>query len=133
MTKEPLNTDISEIIISLEKQAMEIWNNGNPDGFLELSDEDVVYFDPMLEQKIEGLDQLRKYYEQLRGQVHVDWYEMLHPTVQATDDMAVLTYNHHCTESGKLYKWNCTEVYRRNPANEWKIMQTHWSFIKPLR
>ncbi len=30
-------------IIALEKQALELWNNGNPSGFTELSDDDVVY------------------------------------------------------------------------------------------
>lgn len=132
MKKETTKEDISALIISLEKQAMEIWNNGNPDAFLELSDDDVIYFDPSLEEKMEGKEALKAYYEQIRGMVNVDWYEMTNQTVQATDDMAVLTYNHNCTADGKLYKWNCTEVYRRNPANEWKIIQTHWSYIKPL-
>lgn len=132
MKMETTKEDISALIISLEKQAMEIWNNGNPDAFLELSDDDVIYFDPSLEEKMEGKEALKGYYEQMRGMVHVDWYEMSNQTVQATDDMAVLTYNHYCTADGKRYNWNCTEVYRRNPANEWKIIQTHWSYIKPL-
>ena len=31
--------------------------------FVELSDTDVIYFDPSLETKIEGLEQLRTYYK----------------------------------------------------------------------
>lgn len=133
MAKEYLKENISEVIISLEKQALEQWNNGNPDGFLELSDEDVVYFDPFLEQKLEGWQQLKAHYEPLRGQVKVDRYEMKRPIVQATESMAVLTFNYNCsTVEGEQFKWNCTEVYRRNSADEWKIIQTHWSLIKPL-
>lgn len=130
--KETWKENITEKIISLEKQAMELWNKGNPDGFLELSDEDVIYFDPSLKQKLEGMEQLRTYYEGIRGLVNVDWYEMIRPVVQATDNMAVLAYNHNCTESGKLHKWYCTEVYRRTPENEWKIIQTHWSHPESL-
>lgn len=133
MTQESLKEGISQVIISLEKEALEKWNNGNPDGFLDLSDEDVVYFDPFLEQKLEGWEQLKAHYEPLRGQAQVNWSEMIRPTVQSTGDMAVLTFNYNCsTLAGEHYHWNCTEVYRCNPANEWKIIQTHWSLVKPL-
>jgi len=27
-------------------------------------------------------------------------------------------------------RWNCTEVYRRDPVG-WRIVQTHWSFTQP--
>ena len=132
MKNETQKESIGELIISLEKQALEIWNNGNPDAYLALSDADVIYFDPMLERKMEGLDRLTAYYEQARGMVHVDRYEMICPVVQATENMAVLTFNLNSYEGDKAYKWNCTEVYRRNSANEWKIIQTHWSLVRPL-
>ena len=124
--------NISELIISLEKQALEVWNSGNPEAYLKLSDADVIYFDPVLEQKIEGVERLTGYYERLRGMVHVERYEMIRPIVQAVENMAVLTFNLISYEGEKIYRWNCTEVYRRNPADEWKIIQTHWSLIRPL-
>ena len=37
------NEDIKATIIALKKQALEQWNNGNPDGFIALSSDDVVY------------------------------------------------------------------------------------------
>lgn len=46
--------DIKATIIALEKQALELWNNGNPNGFIELSTDDIVYFDPAFENKLEG-------------------------------------------------------------------------------
>lgn len=132
MKNETQKERISELIISLEKQALEIWNNGNPDAYLALSDADVIYFDPMLERKMEGLDRLTAYYEQARGLVHVDRYEMIDPVVQATEEMAVLTFNLNSYGEDKVFRWNCTEVYRRNSAGEWKIIQTHWSLVRPL-
>lgn len=43
-----LKTDISGTIIALEKAALEMWNSGDPSGYINLSAEDVSYFDPSL-------------------------------------------------------------------------------------
>jgi ketosteroid isomerase-like protein len=126
------NTDISETIIALEKGALEKWNQGNPSGYLELSADDVTYFDPSIEQRLDGLENLKKYYEPIKGQIHVSKYEMLNPKVNATNDMAVLTFNLNSYMADTVSKWNCTEVYRLEPNGQWKIVHTHWSsFIKP--
>ena len=63
-------TEVKAAIITLETKALELWNNGNPDGFLELSADDVVYFDP--EQKLEGKRALEDYYNSIRGMVKVE-------------------------------------------------------------
>jgi hypothetical protein len=42
------------------------WCKGDPDGFLEISAPNVVYFDPFLERRIDGLDALTRYYDALR-------------------------------------------------------------------
>lgn len=123
------NTDISDTIIALEKGALEKWNQGDPSGYLDLSSDDVTYFDPSLEQRLDGLDNLRKYYEPIRGLSHVSKYEMLNTKVAATNDMAVLTFNLHSHIDDKVSKWNCTEVYRLEQNGKWKIVQTHWSFF----
>jgi Ketosteroid isomerase homolog len=124
--------DVSKTIIALEKGALEKWNQGDPSGFLGLSAEDVTYFDPSIEQRLDGLDNLKKYYEPIKGLVNVSRYEMLNLKVTAMNDMAVLTYNLHSYKADKVYKWNCTEVYRLEPNGQWKIVHTHWSsFIKP--
>ena len=59
MENKTLNENIPEMIISLEKEALA---STDPMAFVELSDTDVIYFDPSLETKIEGLEQLRTYY-----------------------------------------------------------------------
>jgi len=124
------NDSISKLIIGMEKSALERWNSGDPSGFLEISAKDVVYFDPMTEQRLDGLDKLTELYEKVRGEIHVDKYDMINPKVQSVDDMAVLTFNliSYIGEIG--HKWNCTEVYRID-NDKWKIIQTHWSFTKP--
>ena len=126
------NTSISETIIALEKEALEKWNQGDPSGYLDLSADDVTYFDPSVEQRLDSLDELKKYYEPVKGQIHVFKYEMLNPKVAATNNMAVLTFNLLSYIDDKVSKWNCTEVYRLESNGQWKIVHTHWSsFIKP--
>ncbi|GET25959.1 DUF4440 domain-containing protein [Prolixibacter sp. NT017] len=119
-------------IIALEKAALEKWNNGDPSGYLSLSASDVVYFDPSLPQRLNGIEALTKYYEPVKGQIHVDRYEMLHPLVQSTEKMAVLTFNLVSYQGEKASRWNCTEVYRLEDDGNWKIIQTHWSPVQPF-
>ena len=125
------NAVLSAKIIALEKAALEKWNNGDPSGYLDLSTNDVVYFDPFLDHKLEGIEALSKHYEPLKGQIHVDKYEMIDPVVQLVAEMAVLTFNLISYEGKSASRWNCTEVYRLEQNGNWKIIQTHWSFVKP--
>ena len=123
--------NIATKIIALETAALEKWNNGNPSGYLELYTPDFTYFDPFLEKRSDGFDKIEALYEEMRGKVLVDKYEMIEPVVQATDEMAVLTYNLISYTGETVYKWNCTEVYKL-VANDWKIIHNHWSLIKPV-
>ena len=123
--------EIKAAIIALEKEALEMWNNGNPDGFIHLSSEDVVYVDPAFENKLEGKRKLEEYYNTIRGKIIIDTYKMINPTVQLSSDMGVLTYDYEVLRDGQLFKMHCTEVYRSFSNDEWKIIHTHWSFVLP--
>jgi len=124
------NDSISNVIINIEKSALERWNKGDPSGFLEISAKDVVYFDPFTERRLDGLDKLTELYKSIRRQIKVERYEMINPYVQAVKNMAVLTYNLVSFTGDSIHKWNCTEVYRID-HKKWKIIQTHWSLTKP--
>ena len=115
-------------IIALEKQALTLWNNGDPDGFLDLSSDDVVYIDPAFATKLEGKRTLEDYYNTIRGKIRIDRYEMIDPTVQLSTDVAVLTYNYEVKRDGRTFRMNCTEVYKSDASKQWKIIHTHWSF-----
>jgi hypothetical protein len=115
-------------IIQLEKRALERWCRGDPSGFLEISARDVVYFDPFLERRLDGLPALTDYYESLRGKVSASRFEILHPRVQPLGAGAVLTFNFVSHDvADEIHRWNCTEVYRLDHEG-WRIVQTHWSF-----
>ena len=115
-------------VIALESAALKRWLAGDPSGFLEISDEDVVYFDPFLGRRLDGLAALTAYYEALRGKISAPRFEIVNPKAQTFADAIVLTFNFvSWSESGEATGWNFTEVYARR-GDAWKIVQTHWSF-----
>lgn len=120
----------AQVIVAMERAALDRWSKGDLDGFLEISDEDVVYFDPFLERRLNGREELRKLYDQFRGKIQIDRYEMIDPKVQVTGDMAVLTFNFVSHESKGSMRWNTTEVYQRK-SGKWRIVHTHWSLTQP--
>ena len=123
-------TDIAELLIGMERAAMVRWGNGDPDGFLEISDPDVSYFDPFTDRRLDGIESLRALYHQIRGQVRLDRFEFLEPRVQVAGDAAVLTFRFESHGSDGSMQWNTTEVYRKTEAG-WRIIHTHWAFYRP--
>jgi ketosteroid isomerase-like protein len=122
---------IQQEILRLEEAALARWCRGDPSGFLELSAPDVVYFDPFLAGRVDGLPALGAYYEGLRGKISAARWELVRPAVQVAGGAAVLTFqfvSHGA--AGEVHRWNATEVYRRDPAG-WRIVHTHWSFTGP--
>jgi hypothetical protein len=58
MRSGPSHKDPGDIIIALERAALERWGQGDPSGFLEICAPDVVYFDPHLEMRLDGREAL---------------------------------------------------------------------------
>lgn len=131
--KENINHHAGDMIIATEIAALERWGKGDPSGFLEICAPDVVYFDPTLERRIDGIEELARYYEAIRGKVSISRFELINPVVQVAGDTAILTYNFVSYGTNEdEYRWNCTEVYRR-AESRWEIIQTHWSYTKAVR
>lgn len=122
-------SDIPATIIAMEQAALDRSDKLDVDGFLEISDPDVVYIDPFLERPIVGLENLRCFYKNVivPSGTPVPG-EMLNAKVQVLGDTVVLTFNYR-RKDGLEPRWNATEVYRRTKAG-WRIMHTHWSFNK---
>jgi len=122
-------------IISLEKGAVERWRKGDVWGWTEISDEDVTYFDTGTSKRIDGLEALKREYAKRVGKIRYDVKEFLDPKILVHGDAAVLFYRFFSTYlnpdgsiAGRI-PWNCTEVYAKTDG-KWKIVHTHWSFIK---
>jgi ketosteroid isomerase-like protein len=125
--------NVESTIIDMEKAALVRWGNGDPTGFLEITAEDIVYFDPYTERRIDGLSALRQYYQALWGKIHFDRFELLNPRVQVCGDMAVLTFNYVSYTGTNADRWNCTENYRKSRDGHWLIVQTHWSYTEVFK
>jgi ketosteroid isomerase-like protein len=125
-----------ETILTLERAALDRWNRGDPNGYLETYAPEVSYFDPTTERRIDGIEAMRKYYAPLVGKIKVDRYEMRNISVQHHGDVAALSYNLYnfgVTFDGQTppnRPWNSTKIYARING-QWKIVHDHWSYIKP--
>ena len=129
MSKEK---EVASLILSMERTALNRWGKGDPSGFLEISSPDVVYFDPFLERRLDGLKALTDYYEKIRGQIRIDRDEMIGSKVQVCGETAVLTFNYVSYTGTTQMRWNCTEVYQ-NRDGRWLIIQTHWSITEHMK
>jgi hypothetical protein len=124
--------DVAATIIALERAALDRWGKGDPSGYLEISAPEVVYFDPFLERRLDGLEALTRHYETLRGKIRIDRDEFINPKVQVCGDVAVLTFNLISYIGETQMRWNCTEVFQRQ-SSRWRIIQTHWSITQHLK
>ncbi|HWR35419.1 MAG TPA: nuclear transport factor 2 family protein [Clostridia bacterium] len=128
-----LHADESEAteatIIRMERAALDRWGNGDPDGFLEISAPDVTYFNPFQSRRLNGIGELRKVYDEVRGKIKLDRYELIDPKVQVCGDTAILTFNFVSHGSEGVMRWNTTEVYRLKDS-QWRIIHTHWSLMQ---
>ena len=133
--RETATAELKNHLISLEKHALDVWYIGNPDAYLDIYMKDeFTYFDPVFENKVVGYEKIYNRYQEIKGLAKAKRYEFFNEDVQASDDMAVLTYQLFAYDENDnvIVKWNCTEVFRLDAQGEWKIIHSHWSFTKPL-
>jgi ketosteroid isomerase-like protein len=102
--------DVTAEVIALERAALDRWGAGDPTGYVELFADDITYFDPVQERRIDGRRAMVALMDSIAGKIRVDRYDMQRPVVQRLGDVALL--------------------YRRTPEG-WRIVHSHWSYIKP--
>jgi ketosteroid isomerase-like protein len=123
-------------VIALERLALDRWGKGDVGGFMSLYADEITYFDPIQDRRVDGLPAIRALYEPLAGKFTVDRYEMLNPKVQRYGDVAVLTYNlqNYARQADgterPTTRWNSSAVFRRIDGR-WRTIHSHWSYTKP--
>jgi hypothetical protein len=122
-------TETARKFLALERQAMDGWLKGDPNPQLAISDPQITYIHDVVGKRLEGLSALKGLYAQYRGVPLFDSYELLSPKVQATGDVAVVTYQLARHNGSATTYWNATQIYRKNPEG-WRIIHTHWSAAK---
>jgi uncharacterized protein (TIGR02246 family) len=128
--------NITDSILALERGALDRWNKGDVEGCIELYADDVTYFDPITERRLNGLPAVAEYFRTyFAGKLDIPRYEILNPQVITDGALAVLTYNlvnYVVSEDGSETAgtpWNSTQVYRR-AGDQWRVVHVHWSFTK---
>lgn len=121
--------DPTKTILAMEKAALERWFKGDIYGPLEIYAQDITYFDPYLQKRLDGFEQVKALYLTLQGKVNVPKYELINPQVQIAGNVAVLTYNLTAYGTDNGLKWNSTQVYRLENDGRWRIIHAHWSLI----
>ena len=132
MIQNPASKEnIEETIISLERQALDKWSQGNPLGFAVNLADDATYFDDIgAHTRLDGAQEVKKYLESLVGKIPPHKYKLVDPKVQVYDNVAILTLRYHSmidTVSGP--PWKATSVYRLKD-DKWKMVHAHWSLVK---
>ena len=117
---------IRDTVLSLERGALDRWANGDPGGHLELAADDVTYFDPYVKQRLDGIDELKAWYESIWGKIQIDQSEIIDPDIDVVGNAAILTFQYLSQGSEGVTRWNCTEVYRFD-GSDWEIAHSHWS------
>lgn len=54
---------------------------------------------------------------------------MIEPTVLLSSDVAVLAYDYEAYRDDRTFRMHCTEVFKLDSSEQWKIIHTHWSFV----
>jgi ketosteroid isomerase-like protein len=123
-------------IVAMEKAALDRWGKGDPQGYLEIMDTDLTYFDPFQEKRLDGLGAMKDFIKPFTGKIKVDRFDMLNPRVQREGNVALLTFNllsyvRQPDGTEKIAaRWNSSEVYRKIEG-KWKVIHSHWSYVKP--
>jgi hypothetical protein len=113
-------------ILAMERSALDGWQTGNPDPMLALADPDITYFHVMTDKRLDGLPAVKALFESYRGTPLFDSYEMAGPKVQASGEIAILTYILVRHQGTATTRWNATQVYQRK-KDGWRIIHSHWS------
>jgi ketosteroid isomerase-like protein len=126
---------VEESIIAKEKMLLDEWGKGHTMIFSQNSADEITYFDPSLEKRINGIKEFTELLKPIENKFTIEKYEMLDPKVQVHGEVAVLSYNlvdYSKNPQGDEQKflWNSTEVYAKI-NHDWKIIHSHWSFTKP--
>ena len=136
-----MKADVSKItatILALEKNVNVRWNKGDVDGALALYSEDVTYFDPLTEVRLDGRKAVEAYFRHFyEGRLNILRNEFPNPQVIVSDagDLAVLHYNllNFVSDGQGGAKpdapWNATQVYRLIGGN-WRVVHVNWSFTR---
>lgn len=124
---------LAEHIISLEKAALDKWFKGDTSGYEQLwSKRSFTYFDGVVSERVDDHATISAFLKTIDGKLFANSYDFRSPRVQFGTDMVVLTYQLFADTSLIDMAYNCIEVYQKEADDAWRVIQSTWSFIRPM-
>lgn len=121
-----------EAILAQERDALDRWSSGDPEGYVQSADEDVTYVDFIgAHVRVDGIQALREYLAGIKGHFPAHTYEVVNPRIQVYGDVGILTQHYYPTslEGEAMGPSKATCVYRRTDGT-WHLVHSHWSILK---
>lgn len=118
--------EIERQLLAMERQAMDGWMKGDPDGDLAISDPSITYIHAAIDKRFDGLPAVREFFEKYRGTPLFDSYQITEPRIQVSGDTAILTFRFECHNAAGTHGYYSTQVFQRRKEG-WRIIHAHWS------
>lgn len=123
---------LADYIIGLEKAALDKWFKGDTSGYRKLwSEKSFSYFDSVSLHRVDDHKSICAFLDTIEGKLHADSYDFCCPRVQFGADTALLTYQLYSKTNLLDMKYDCIELYQKE-GEEWRVIHSTWSFIRPL-
>ena len=129
---ESTQEEIEQTIITLEREALDEWSNGNPMGLPKNFAKDATYFDDIgAHNRLAGIEEITRYFQSLKGKIPSHTYEIADPKIQVYGDIAILTlrYNSRDEHNQPGSPWKASSIYRLKD-NKWQVVHANWSLVK---
>jgi len=120
-------------VIALERSALDRWAQGDTEGYVDISADDITWFDftPGEQLRIDGLQAVSSYLKPFIGTIPPHTYDMVNPKVQMYGNTAVLTFHWKgtMTDGTPLDVFKVTSVYNWKDG-KWREVHAHWSVVQ---
>lgn len=124
--------ELANHLICLEKAALDKWFKGDTSGYEALrSNRSFTYFDAVVTKRVNDKETIRAFLKSIDGKLYAEYYEFLYPRMQASNDMAVLTYQLYSKTNLIDMEYNVVEVFQKE-GDDWRVVHSTWSFIRPM-
>jgi hypothetical protein len=126
------NEEIEQTILTLEKNVLDKWSNGDPIPFSKNFAPDATLFDDIgAQMRLNNPEEITNYLASFGGKIPAHQYKLIAPKVQVYGDIAILTFQYHATmpDNEQGTPWKVTSVYRLKDG-KWQVVHAHWSLVK---
>ena len=105
---------LTELIADSEAELDVYYGESDPAPYVEKYADDITYFDPWADGKLEGRTVASEHLLAFTGTIPMVQYEIVNPDVELENDTAIFTFEIDVfdLDGVQLLTWNVTEVYR---------------------